>query len=161
MPGRYSPGMMKLKALLVSLLMALGLTGFATPAQADPVSDYISHYSTVVTVAADRAYAQQRSADCEPSASLGHLFCLYRSWDYATNQPAVWSEGYFETNPRNTCIGVQTGDDASFFNDTRFVWWLFNTFTCGGSHRTAYPHTAAQIFPTGSVHAVMRTSALG
>lgn len=98
--------------------------------------------------------------NCEPNGAT-HLLCLYRSWDYTLNQPAVWSEGFFDSNPRNTCLGVATGDDASFFNDTRFVWFLFNTFTCNGSHRTAYPHTAAQIFPTGSVHAVIRTALLG
>lgn len=132
----YSAAMtMKLRALLVSLLMAIGLGAAiftATPAQANP--------------------------DCEPSASLGHLFCLYRSWDYALNQPAVWSEGYFESNPRNTCIPLQTFDDAAFFNDTRFVWFMFNTTTCDGTHYSAYPHTSAQIFPTGGRHAVMRTA---
>jgi hypothetical protein len=106
------------------------------------------------------ATAAQAAMDCEPNGSI-HLFCLYRSWDYTLNQPAIWSEGYFDRNPRNTCIQLQTFDDASFFNDTVVVWWMFNTTTCNGSHTTAYPHTAAQIFPTGGKHAVMRTALLG
>jgi hypothetical protein len=146
-PVPYSAVMTKLKALLVSLLMALGLAAFAAPAVAAPV--------TTAPVTA----AQAIPFDCEPSGTT-HLFCLYRSWDYQNNQPAVWSEGYFESNPRNTCIPLQTFDDASFWNDTRFVWWEFNTTTCNGTHYTAYPHTAAQIFPTGGRHAVMRTALL-
>ena len=95
--------------------------------------------------------------DCTPSGTT-HLFCFYRSWDYNLNQPAVFSEGYFESVERNVCIPLATFDDASYFNDTRFVWFTFNTTTCNGTHYSSYPHTAGQIFPTGGRHAVMRTA---
>lgn len=132
----YSAVMTKLKAFLVSLLMTLGLVAAVqTPALA--------------------------ALNCEPNGAT-HLFCLYRSWDYTLNQPAVWSEGFFDSNPRNTCLVVATADDAAYFNDTRFVWYGYNTTTCNGSRAgTYYPHTAGQLFPTGGRHAVMRTALLG
>jgi hypothetical protein len=68
--------------------------------------------------------------------------------------------------PRNTCINVSSGPNIEVYdNGTQYVWFIFKTSACSGSHETIYGGWDGGILGTfgstwdeGALHGVMRTS---
>lgn len=71
--------------------------------------------------------------------------------------------------PRNTCIDVSTGPAINLYeNNTQYIWFIFKTSACSGSHAEILGGWDGGILGTfgsdwdqGALHGVFRTSTVG
>lgn len=76
---------------------------------------------------------------------------------------------YAASYPRNTCINVSTGPNIELYqNDTQYIWFIFKTSACSGSHEEIHGGWDGGILGTfgstwtgGALHGVYRTSTVG
>lgn len=140
--------MTKLKALLVSLLMALGLAAVPTPAQAQ----YVQRYAKLVTSAAELAYADTAGkmptlshmtlkGKMAPHGQPGgiHPFTC-PCYDYAGNRQTVASDGFgISLMSVESPAGVSSGTQHSLMElsvtdnlGNTVEWgWIKDTIVCG------------------------------
>lgn len=151
----------KFTAALLALLVILAALAAGAPARA--ADEPVPHGSAAAQLDPPGT-GEEPGYDC-PYINGTNLdaLCLYDN-NYA-GPPKL--ETWWPAELRNRCLAVESSGTAaanSVYNRTNYVWRLFRTRQCDGSHMAINPYTYKGTLPSGwsnYVVAVSRTSTTG
>ncbi len=153
----------RIVGVFVALLLALtGALSLSEAAVAEPIP-----HGTAAAQMDPPGTDDPPGYDCPyVGGTFNDAFCLYDN-DSATGKIAGW----YPAEPRNKCLKVESSATAaanSLYNRTNYVWRVFRTKTCGGSHQAIPGYTYMShmylYFPPdwhNTIVAVSRTSTIG